>query len=118
MRLDWNRLTENVRRGMLTLTKMIPATNRMAVSSALDYDATMNKPGEKPDGAKIGAEAGEMERKAGAVGTIKRHEKYHNGGPLGSPRHQHTLHENAKFVSIVRTDTSTVGARCEGFFRR
>jgi len=46
----------------------------MAVSSALDYDATMDEPRGEPDGSKAGAEAGEMKRKVGAVGFIKRHE--------------------------------------------
>jgi hypothetical protein len=71
MRLAWNRLTENSWSGTLTITKMIPATNRMAVSSALWRDGAMSE----ADGAKAGPEAGEMERQADAVGTIKRHEK-------------------------------------------
>ena len=56
---------------MLAITTMTTATNRMAVSSALYRDATVGE----PNGAKAGPETGEMERKADAVGTIKRHEK-------------------------------------------
>jgi len=35
----------------------------------------MGEPGGNPDGAEAGPKAGEMERKAYAVGPIKRHEK-------------------------------------------
>jgi len=45
------------------------------VSSALWHDATTGEAVGEPDGAKAGREAGEMERKANAVGSIKRHEK-------------------------------------------
>ena len=73
--LAWNPLTENVRGGRLTIKTMTTATNRMAVSSALDHDATMGKPEGKPDTAKAGLESGEMERITDAVESIKRHEK-------------------------------------------
>ena len=59
--LAGNLLTENASGG--TITTMTTATNRLAVSSALDHDATMGEPRGKPDGAKAGREAGEIERK-------------------------------------------------------
>ena len=77
MRLAWNPLTENARSGTLMIKTMTTATSRIVdgVNAALYHDATMGEPGGKPDGARSGAEAGEMERKVDAVGSIKRHEK-------------------------------------------
>ena len=79
-----NRLTENACGGTLTIMTMSIATNRI-VGAALYYDTMMGE----PDGAKAGAEAGEMEGKADAVGTIKRHENenchYYRTDPLVTP---------------------------------
>jgi len=69
-----NPLTENARGGMLTIKTMSLATSS-TVSSAFDHDATMEEACGEPAGSITGPEAGEMERKADAVGSIKRHEK-------------------------------------------
>ena len=68
-------MTGNARSGTLTITTMSIDTNRMAVRAAHDNDATMGELGGNPDGVKARPGVGEMERKADAVETIKRHEK-------------------------------------------